>query len=67
MLIENRQSKEEIILKHNKMAIEIANICDYMIENRMYLNDTGIKQYAEKIKNIADYWVLEPTKSKGDK
>jgi hypothetical protein len=67
MLIENSQSKEEIILNHNRMAIEIANICDYMIENRMCLNDTGIKQYAEKIKNIADYWVLEPTKSKGDK
>jgi len=52
-------SEEEIILKHNRMAIEIENICNYMIENRMYLNDTGIKQYAEKIKNIADYWVLE--------
>lgn len=60
-------SEEEIILKHNRMAIEIVNICDYMIENRMYLNDIGIKQYAEKIKNIAEYWILGPTKSKGDK
>lgn len=67
MLIENSQSKEKIILKHNKMAIEIGNICDYMIENRMYLNDTGIKQYAEKIKSIAEYWIVQPNKSEGDK
>ena len=67
MLIENNQSKEEIILNHNRMAIEIADICDYMIENRMYLNDSGIKQYAEKIRNIADYWILQPKESEGDK
>lgn len=67
MLIKNSQSKEEIMLNHNRMAIEISNICDYMIQNRMYLNDTGIKQYAEKIKSIAEYWIVQPTKSKGDK
>lgn len=63
MVLEKNKSKEDIIFEHNKIMIEIGNICDYMIENRKYLNDVGIKNYAEKIKEIvsAYYWVSMPT------
>ena len=69
MIIENDKSKEAIILDHNRIMIEIGNICDYMIEHRYYMNDTTIKEYANKIKEItlASYYITEPDYAKGDK
>ena len=69
MIIENNKSKEEVILDHNRIMIEIGNICDYMVSNRYYMNDIAIKEYANKIKEItlANYYITEPNYTEGDK
>lgn len=69
MIIENNKSKEEIILDHNRIIVEIGNICDYMIKNRYYMNHIAIKEYANKIKEItlANYYITEPNYIEGDK
>lgn len=68
MIIENNKSKEAIILDHNRIMIEIGNICDYMISHGHYMNDMTIKEYANKIKEItlAYYYIVEPTYTEGD-
>lgn len=68
MIIENDKSKEELIFDHNRIMIEIGNICDYMIRHRHYMNDMTIKEYANKIKEItlANYYIVEPTYVEGD-
>ena len=34
--------------------------CDYMIRNRFYLNETGIKNTATRIRDIAQFYIEEP-------
>lgn len=51
---------EEILLNHNKMICEIIEKCDYMIENRHYMNDIAIRRIAEEIKSIAKFYLEEP-------
>lgn len=53
-------SKEEILLNHNKMIGEIIEICNYMIENRYYMNGIAIRRKAEEIKSIAKFYLTEP-------
>ena len=54
------KTADEIMLEHNKMVIEIIKECDYMIKNRHYMNDIAIRNVAERIKNIATYYIKEP-------
>lgn len=53
-------SKEEIILEHNKMIAEILTECNSMIRNRFCMNDIAIRRKAEKIMEIAEYYIIEP-------
>ena len=53
-------NSEEFILKHNEMVIKIIKECDYMIRNRFYLNETGIKNTATRIRDIAQFYIEEP-------
>lgn len=52
--------QEEILFNHNKMICEIIEKCEYMIMNRHYLNDIGIKNCAEEIKAIAKFYLEDP-------
>ena len=52
-------NKEEMQIEHNKMITEIITKCDYMIENRFYMNDIAIKKCAEEIKDIAKFYIME--------
>lgn len=54
-------NKDELIDSHNKMVIDIINQCNYIIENRKYLTDVGIKNTVSKIIDIANcYYIKEP-------
>ena len=53
-------NSEEFILKHNEMVIKRSKECDYMIRNRFYLNETGIKNTATRIRDIAQFYIEEP-------
>ena len=55
----DKMSKEELMLKHNEMVIKILQQCDYIIENRYYLNETGIKNTVTEIKDIAKHFYIE--------
>ena len=57
---EKNKRAEELYMQHNQMIIDILKECDYMIKNRYYMNDIAIRQYAEKIKDIAKYYIKEP-------
>lgn len=57
---EENKRAEELYMQHNQMIINILQQCDYMIKNRFYMNDTAIRQNAEKIKDIAKYYIKEP-------
>ena len=57
---EKNKKAEELYMQHNQMIIDILKECDYMIKNRYYMNDIAIRQYAEKIKDIAKYYIKEP-------
>ena len=56
------KADEMLMIKHNKMICEIINECEYMIKNRNYMNDIAIKKHAEKIKDIAKFYIQEPTR-----
>ena len=53
-------NSEEFILKHNEMVIKIIKECHNMIRNRFYLNETGIKNTAKRIRDIAKLYIEEP-------
>lgn len=53
------KTADEMMLEHNKMIIKIIQECDYMIKNRHYMNDLAIKNCAERIKNIANFYMQE--------
>lgn len=56
-------SEDEMIDKHNKMIMDIINQCNYIIENRKYLTDVGIKNTVSKIRDIVNYYYIkEPEK-----
>ena len=57
---EKNKRAEELYMQHNQMIIDILKECDYMIKNRYYMNDIAIRQYAEKIKDIAKYYIKQP-------
>ena len=57
---EKNKRAKELYMQHNQMIIDILKECDYMIKNRYYMNDIAIRQYAEKIKDIAKYYIKEP-------
>lgn len=52
-------SKEELMLEHNKMINKILEQCNYMLENRCYMNDDAIKINVEKIADIARCYFFE--------
>ena len=52
-------SEEKLMIEHNKMVIEILKQCDYILENRYYLNEIGIQNTVTKIKDIAKYFYIE--------
>ena len=61
------KTADEIMIQHNKMVIEIIKECDYMIENRHYMNDIAIKNVGETIKRIANhYFIQEPEWQEND-
>lgn len=53
------KTADEIILEHNKMITKIIQECDWMMENRHYMSDIAIRNCAERIKNIANFYVQE--------
>ena len=52
-------SQDEMIDKHNKMVMDIINQCNYIIANRKYLTDVGIKNTVSKIIDIANYYYIK--------
>lgn len=52
-------SKEELMIEHNKMVIEILKQCEHILENRYYLDETGIQNTVTKIKDIAKHFYIE--------
>lgn len=58
-------SKEELMIEHNKMIVEILKQCNYMLKNRFYMNETGIRTNVEKIADIAKYYFIEEPKRSG--
>lgn len=55
-----KEKNKELYMQHNQMIIDILKECDYMIKNRHYMNDVAIRQHAERIKDIAKYYIKEP-------
>ena len=55
-------SKEELMLEHNKMITEILEQCNYIMENRKYLTDTGIKNCTQRIIDIVNKFFIEEAK-----
>lgn len=57
----NKMNEDELMDKHNKMVYEVIKQCDYIIANREYLNDIGIKNTVSKIRDIVNYYhIKEP-------
>lgn len=52
-------NEDELMDKHNKMIIDIIKQCNYIIENRKYLTDVGIKNTVSKIIDIANYYYIK--------
>lgn len=52
-------TEDELIDKHNKMVMDIINQCNYIIENRKYLTDIGIKNTVSKIRDIVNYYYIK--------
>lgn len=57
---DKKEKNNELYMQHNQMIIDILKECDYMIKNRHYMNDVAIRQHAERIKDIAKYYIKEP-------
>jgi hypothetical protein len=49
------------MLEHNKMIVKVLKQCNYMLDNRFYMNDIAIKTNVERIIDIVNhYFIKEP-------
>lgn len=55
----NKMNEDELMDKHNKMVYEVIKQCDYIIANREYLSDIGIKNTVSKIRDIVNYYYIK--------